>query len=131
MDSIWSEIKCPECGFERAVSDFYKEHGYKCVRCWRCGFFKQTISGKKANLGDSVVSGPQSIGGRGCFICKYKGEKCFPTGPVSKRIIKWLKAESGKMVVCKYTFKRKGQWFIRDLLTNKTMPFYYERFVDG
>ena len=88
MDSIWSEIECPKCGFERAISDFYQELGYKYITCWRCGLFKQTTSGKKDNLGDSAVSGPESIGGRGCFICKYKGEKYSPTGPVSKKIIK-------------------------------------------
>jgi hypothetical protein len=131
MDSIWSEIECPECGFERATSDFNKELGCKHIKCWRCGFFKATKSGKATSATISVVPGPRKIGGRGCFICRYRGEKDSPIGPVSKKIIEWLRAESGKMVVCKYTFKQKGQWFIRDLLTNKTMPFSYERFVDG
>lgn len=34
------------------------------------------------------------------------------------------------MANCKYTFRRKGQWFIRDLLAGKKMPFALERMTE-
>ena len=42
------------------------------------------------------------------------------------RAINALKNKLDELVVCRYSFRRKGKWFIKDLLSKKTEPFSYK-----
>lgn len=128
MGSVLSDIECPSCGFEHATSDFYYKTGEEYIFCSRCGFSEETTTDrKKSRFPDSVVLVRERKGGKGCYICKPKGAVAFCLGPVSKKVIESLKANLAELATCKYTFRRKSQWFMKDLLTNKTMPFSYNR----
>lgn len=129
MGSVLSEMECPSCGFEHATSDFYYKTREEYIFCTRCGFSEQTtIDRKKSKFPDSIVLVRERKGGKGSYIYKPKGAVAFGLGPVSKDVIESLKANLAQLTTCKYTFRRKSQWFIRDLLTNKTMPFSEESF---
>ncbi len=127
MGSVLSEINCPKCGFERATRDYYYKSGEEFVLCYQCGYHSDIlIDWEKANCADKIVWKHEENGGRGCYSYKSKEKPAFCLGPVAKGTINALKSKLEDLAVCRYSFRRKGKWFIKDLLSKKTEPFSYD-----
>jgi len=127
MGSAISEINCPKCGFGQAMRDYYYKSGEEFVICYQCGYLSELfIDEEKTKCADKIAWKHEVTGGRGCYSYKSKEASASCIGPVVKGTIDALKSQLDKLVVCKYTFKRKGKWFIKDLLDKKTEHFSYD-----
>jgi hypothetical protein len=131
MGSAMFEINCPKCGFERAIKDLNCRSRDEYVNCCRCGYTSHfVVDWEKTKLEGKLFSEYGETGGRGCYSYKPKESIAFITGPVKKGSINALKSELDDFVICKYSFRRKGKWFIKDLLSKKTEPFSYNSMLN-
>ena len=106
----------------------YYKTGEFHIGCDRCGFFKERmINEGKSKFPEQIVYKYEEGGGTGAFNTKSKGPwGC--TGSINRKDIKKIKKHASEYSICRYTYKRNGRWFIRDLITKKTLPFSYENF---
>ena len=126
MGSVLREVNCPKCGFERAMIDYYYKSGEEYVRCYQCGYASDLfIDKEKTKYPDKIVWKHEENGGRGCYFYKTTEMTVFCFGPVVKGAINAMKNKLDEFATCKYSYKRKGKWFIKDLLSKKTEPFSY------
>lgn len=110
-------IKCPSCSHDNAYSEVDDKRCDKYLLCFRCGY-TYTINSYKGIYSKE--------GGRGFYSVRKKQEIKYDMGPISKGTLKSMKEQLKKMEECKYTFKRKGQWYIKDLITNEVLLFSEE-----
>ena len=109
--------ECPFCGYENAYIEYDYGRGEDYVQCPRCGYTHTYRWHKGKNSKE---------GGRGCYLVRKKQETKFDMGPISKETLKSMKEQLEKVEECKYTYLRKGQWYIKDLITNEILLFSAE-----
>jgi len=129
MGKKMSKAGCPKCGFKHAMNEVSCMCGDKHICCYRCGYTEVKAIRNKEQFSEPVIKQLRRGGGRGCFMYSYDGAEFTGFGYITKGIVETLKAELNAMAECRYTFKKKGKWFIRDLISNETMPYSYKAFI--
>jgi len=124
-----SKAGCPKCGFKHYMNEVCCMCGNEHICCYRCGYTEVKVIRNKEQFSKPVIKQLRRGGGIGCFIYRHNGAKFAVFGCVTNGVVETLKAELDAMAECRYTFKKKGQWFIRDLISNKTMPYSYKAFI--
>jgi len=122
MDSSeYSRKKCLKCGYTHAEEEADYESGKIYTECDRCGYCECKVIIGKLPKGLRYL---YRKGGRGIYLKKPDATVIgISVGPVKKGLIQELREQAEEMVECRYTFKRNGQWFIKDLKTNKKVPY--------
>ena len=122
MGSVQSYDECPNCKFEYAIYDYYYKSNEEYVFCERCGY--------SMNINPEET---ETSGGFGAFRVMYETgggvsgsfiDKDGFDGFLEEFNEHGLVSESGKKpthVSC--TFQQDGEWFMKDLITNKVEPF--------
>ena len=77
---------------------------------------------------DDVVWNHEEEGGSGCYHYKDKEHLASAMGLVCDGVIEELEQKLDQLNMCKYTFNKDGQWFIKDLVHKSEMPFSYNNF---
>lgn len=140
------DSQCPFCNFSHAMYELQTRTGEEWLFCSRCG---STISVEISNLPkkkdkDGFLVYPKDWKAK--FEKKelvfshntelrLKGKGGGVTGGIKhknlcdfKKHVTELLNKGEELDKAQYTFKRKGQWFVKDLLCDKTFPFNDEYF---
>ena len=129
-DSDIYEEECPNCGFEYAHVTRFLDTRNKHLLCTGCGFCEdEEIDEENSDFPRLIVWKCQEKDGEGAYVLARKSEpNTVEFRSANREVVKQLKANIFKFMSCKYTFRRKGEWLIRDLIAKETMPFSYEDF---
>ena len=131
MPGILTETSCPKCGYEQAMLEHDGRTEEETFLCYRCGFYSDTkLDREKSLFPDDIVWDHKEEGGMGTYFFKIRGDARGQWGPVDEELVKKLKTSLHKCSVCRYTFNRNGQWFIKDLINEKERPFSSNFFWD-
>lgn len=123
--------ECVKCGFEAAHYELNCKNREEWLQCHRCGFMHtSSIDEAKNTLPGPIVYKSEKSGGRGNYVYSRDGAGSV-IGTATREAIAYLREHSTEFVKCKYTYRRKGQWFIKDLLTGQRVQFSYESFMDS
>lgn len=133
MGSVIDYINCPECSYDGCFVDFYYKSGEEYVFCDRCGYNSQY---EIINRDDYDKLGQNwkpkfkrtKAKGKGCF--KY-GTGALSCGAFSKqsdykefeKMVASHNSETNNIdniiKTANYSFKKKGVWYIKDVISGK------------
>ena len=83
MASSISECKCPKCGYERGMRDYYYKIGNEYFTCHQCGYSSVvTCDEEKSVFPDGLVWNRIEEGGIGSYKYKEKSHPASAIGPV-------------------------------------------------
>ena len=123
-------VSCPKCGFEEAVYDWESKTKEAWMLCQRCGYYVDDyIDREESTFPDKLIWRHQDSGGKGCLCYGEKG-KSASVGPATEGNIDAMKKHLDKLGVAKYSFQKNGEWFIRDLIHEETIPFSHEKMTE-
>ena len=131
-------MKCPNCGYSHAVKEGDREYEGISTDCDRCGYHEcKVIVGRGSP--PKWIRHTFRTGGLGIYMCIYKKPEIFEgvpvkavvSGRVVKGLIKELREQLKEIDKCIYSYKWRGKWFIKDLITNKRIPYSYKAFFGG
>ena len=123
MGSTEQFINCPECGyeeaFERIESKYLSIHRF----CYRCGYDHHQL-GAPGYPTPLLVKDVKS-GGNGAVYWKMKGRDILHYAPIEEICMEKLmkQRERYRVEFLEYTYEENGQWFIKDIVTEKTRPY--------
>lgn len=134
MGSVLSEITCPKCGFRNATEDYYYRTSEVYVFCMRCGYSESVTRNWKKKR---ATYREEKSGGIGAFCYQLVGAVGFALGTIGNSDEFREKVERGKSrrkvakecSVFSYTFRRSGEWYIRDVIEGETLRFSLDRFL--
>jgi Zn ribbon nucleic-acid-binding protein len=124
MGSASTKIECPKCGYEHAVYTLWtriRDENITCVRCGYCQDFERDFDASDES--GKPVWNVTETGGTGCCILKEKGQIGFAVSPIENVLMDEVKEALDEYEVCRYTFWKDEQWYIKDLLKNTEHPF--------
>ena len=146
MGSVISYETCPKCDLEEGMSvDFYYKSDEEYRFCNRCGYsYTREITNREDSDKDEdwkpkyKEKRSKGIGcfkyGSGVLSCGHYTNKKFRK-ELEEDVKKYNSKNSEKIKTAEYTFKDKGEWFIKDVITGETRPFptmneYYKEKVE-
>ena len=125
MRNIEDYPDCPKCGYEGALYEYDPETKETWLLCERCGYeVRDSIDWEKSSPPDILIWKHEEEGGNGYLRYAEKGKSSSMVSVDEARICA-MKEHLDKLAVAKYSFQENGKWFVRDLLSNKTIPFSY------
>lgn len=127
MVSVMSECECPNCGYERAMRDYYCNSMSEYIHCYQCGYNSElSVNKEKSVYPDDLVWNDIEEGGSGSYHYRKKGHTWCRIGPILEDTVDILTKNLDNYDMCKYTFKKDEHWYVKDMVHNTETIFTYE-----
>lgn len=118
---MYEIIDCPHCGYDNARYHLSYSILEEFTSCPRCGYY--CLRTGKIEENETVWGSEKEGGGIGSFALQGKEDDYFDFETVDEHLMAQVKSDLSKYQYCKYTFKKQGQWYVFDLLTNTVECF--------
>jgi hypothetical protein len=112
--------KCANCGGIECQRT-YTGSGVETLFCKRCGYYALYDFEKRVIRAE--------FGGKGMYAYKWKGNAWTKIGILrdKKPYEEWFKIFKKDLEVCRYTFKRRKMWYVKNLLTGRAEKYKEEK----